>query len=114
MNEITSMEAGHHRRSAQEWAQCVRLFESSGQKVKEFCRERGLAPSSLSYWRRRLRSKPGKSVAEKLIEVRPSAAAMGSAVMRIAVQGGIFLEVEEGADATWVVGVVRALSSKAS
>ena len=113
MSEITSNEAGHQRRNAQEWTQCVRLFEASGQKVKEFCREKGLAPSSFSYWRRRRRSKPG-SVAEKLIQVRPADVAVSSAVMRIAVQGGICLEVEEGTDATWVAGVVRALSSKAS
>ena len=97
MSEITSSEAGYQRRSAQEWAHCVRLFEASGLKVKEFCRE-----------------KPGRSVVEKLIEVRPAAVAMSTAVMRIAVQGGICLEVEEGADATWVAGVVRALLSKAS
>jgi transposase-like protein len=114
MSEITSSEAGYQRRSAQEWAHCVRLFEASGLKVKEFCRERSLAPSSFSYWRRRLRSNPGRSVVEKLIEVRPAAVAMSTAVMRIAVQGGICLEVEEGADATWVAGVVRALLSKAS
>ena len=114
MSEITSSEAGHQRRSAQEWAQSVRLFEASGQKVKEFCRQKGLAPSSFYYWRRRLRSNPGRSVVEKLVEVRPAAVAMSSAVMRIAVPGGVCLEVEEGTDATWVAGVVRALSSKAS
>jgi transposase-like protein len=114
MSEITtSSEAGHQRRSAQEWAQCVKLFEASGQKLKEFCRENGLAPSSFSYWRRQLRSKVERSVAQKLIEVRPAAVAMSSAAMRIAVRGGICMEVQEGTDAAWVAGVVRALASQA-
>jgi len=49
---------------------------------------------------------------------RPSSAAVrvgiGSCAMRIAVQGGIWMEIDEGTDAGWVAGVVRALAVQAS
>ena len=116
MSEITNAGSGKRRRSAQDWAQWLRLFETSGQKVKEFCREKGLPPSSFSYWRRRLRSQPGTKASEKLIEIRPAAvrAGVGSWAMRIAVRGGICVEVEEGTEASWVAGVVRALAAEVS
>ena len=41
MSEITSAEGGKRRRCAQDWAQYARVYETSGQKVKEFCREQG-------------------------------------------------------------------------
>jgi transposase-like protein len=117
MNEVTSVEGAQRRWSRQEWAKCVALFERSGLRSKTFCREQGLAPSTFSYWRRRLREASGPGSEGKLVEVRPvvSEADMrgGSATggaMRIAVPGGIWMDVREGTDACWVAGVIRALA----
>lgn len=116
MSDIESAVDGARRRNAQEWAQRLKQFETSGQQAKDFCREQGLAPSTFSYWRRRLRSKRDLGSGEKLIEVRPAAVrvSIGSCAMRIAVQGGIWMEIEEGTDAGWVAGVVRALAAQES
>ena len=116
MSEIESAGDGTRGRNAQEWAQRLQQFEASGQQAKDFCREQGLAPSTFSYWRRRLRSKRDSRSEDKLIEVRPAAVrvGIGSCAMRIAVQGGIWMEIDEGTDAGWVAGVVRALAAQAS
>lgn len=117
MSEIQKTEDGARRHNAQEWAQRLKTFEASGQKAKEFCREQGLAPSSFSYWRRRLRNKAGVKVSDKLVEVRAAASVRvgaGSYAMRVALQGGIWMEIDEGTDAGWVAGVVRALAAQAS
>jgi transposase-like protein len=121
MSEVTSEESGSRRWSAPEWAHWVDLFERSGQKLKAFCREQGLAPSTFSYWRRRLREVAGADGGKKFVEVRMARrAAAGvpwesaaSGLMRIGVPGGIWMEVREGTDASWLAGVVRALAPSA-
>jgi hypothetical protein len=55
MNEIERARHSTRRRNAHEWAQRLQQFEASGQQPKGFCRDQGLAPSTFSYWRRRLR-----------------------------------------------------------
>jgi hypothetical protein len=116
MNEIEREKGGARRRNAQEWAQRLQQFEASGQQAKEFCRGQGLALSTFSYWRRRLRRKAEVRTAEKLVEVRPAAVRVGlsSCAMRIALQGGIWMEIDEGTEAGWVAGVVRALAARES
>jgi transposase-like protein len=114
MNEITKVAEGQRRHSAQEWAQWMRLFTQSGQKTREFCREKGLALSTFSYWRRRLREGArGPEAAASLVEVRACERGQVAAVdatVRITVSGGVCLEVREGTDATWLAAVIGALS----
>jgi hypothetical protein len=115
MNEMERAKGGARRRNAHEWAQRLQQFEASGQQPKDFCRDQGLAPSTFSYWRRRLR-KTHTGMSEELIEVRPAAVrvGLGSCAMRIALQGGIWMEIDEGTEAGWVAGVVRALAARES
>ena len=115
MNEIERAKHSTRRRNAHEWAQRLQQFDANGQQPKDFCRDQGLAPSTLSYWRRRL-CKAETGISEKLIEVRPAAVrvGLGSCAMRIALQGGIWMEIDEGTAAGWVAGVVRALASRGS
>jgi transposase-like protein len=93
----------------------MRLFTQSGQKTREFCRERGLALSTFSYWRRRLREAARRrpEAVGTLVEVRagerPRVAAVDAAV-RITVSAGVCMEVHEGTDATWLAAVIGALS----
>jgi transposase-like protein len=114
MNEITKVAEGQRRHSAQEWAHWVRLFTQSGQKTREFCREKGLALSTFSYWRRRLREAARRpEAAGSLVEVRAGergqVAAVGATV-RITVSASVCMEVREGTDATWLAAVICALS----
>src|ERR1039458_10597721 len=84
MNEQQVCVVGR-RRSRAEVEQLVAEFESSGLSRIEFCRERGLALSTLGRYRRRgARQKPARSNALLAVELsnRPQAspAAAGSAV----------------------------------
>jgi transposase-like protein len=51
---MSSTRGGLVRRSAQEWAEIVRRFKSSGVELAEFCKSEGVAVSSFHQWRRRL------------------------------------------------------------
>ena len=48
-------------RTAEQWRELVAEQASSGLGVNAFCRERGLAASSLRNWKRKLESSPGSS-----------------------------------------------------
>jgi transposase-like protein len=115
MNEITKVAEGPRRHSAQEWADWVRLFTRSGQKTREFCRERGLALSTFSYWRRRLREAAARTKAvDSLVEVRTDrcdrVATAGVAAVRITVSANLCVEVREGTDVAWLAAMICTLS----
>ena len=60
---------GHKRRSAPEWAEIFRRFESSTLTVREFCRRHGLPLSSFQRWRSRL----GSVSPAEFVELVPTA-----------------------------------------
>jgi hypothetical protein len=45
--------------AVEKWQRIVDTQESSGQTVAEYCRQRGIAASSLFFWRRRLQPRSG-------------------------------------------------------
>jgi len=47
---------GRIRRSKDEWRKLFARFEQSGQSIEQFCAQQGLALSTFSRWRQRLRS----------------------------------------------------------
>jgi hypothetical protein len=101
------------RRSRHEVEQLVAEFESSGLSRTEFCRERGLALSTLGrYRRRRERPEPTRSNALLAVELssRPetSVAAAGSA-LAVVLRGGRRIEVGRGFDADALEQLVRVL-----
>ena len=65
--------SGHRIRgsvSAEEQAQWLARFESSGQSVRAFCAEHGLRPTMLTWWRRRRRERARQTGADgALMEV---------------------------------------------
>lgn len=44
------------RRSIDEWRELIARFEQSGQTIKQFCAQQGLALSTFNRWRHRLRT----------------------------------------------------------
>lgn len=91
MNAITKVAESQRRHSAQELAHWLRLFTQSGQKTREFCREQGLALSTFSYWRRRLREAAARpKAAGTLVKVcageRGQVAAVDAAVSPIGIK----------------------------
>ena len=112
MNEEQVCVAGR-RRSRQEVEQVVAEYESSGLSRIEFCRERGLALSTLGrYRRRRERQAPTGSNALLAVEVSGGApapvAAMGSA-LAVVLRGGRRIEVGRGFDPGALEQLVRVL-----
>jgi transposase-like protein len=43
------------RRSASEWRTLILVWEASGESLERFCRRQGIRPSTLKWWRWRLR-----------------------------------------------------------
>jgi hypothetical protein len=100
------------RRSWQEVEQVVAEYESSGLSRIEFCRERGLALSTLGrYRRRRERQAPAGRNALLAVEVSGRSApvvATGSG-LAVVLRGGRRIEVERGFDTGALEHLVRVL-----
>jgi transposase-like protein len=60
------------RRSAEQWGEIVRRYDSSGLGARAFCRREGLSSSSFERWRRRAGSSAGARFIE-LVPPRPMA-----------------------------------------
>jgi len=104
--------------SAEERAQWLARHEASGQSVRAFCTEHGLAPTTLTWWRRRRREQARQSGADgALIEVtrltQPASAvswkSMTTAAV-IALPVGPRVEIAADADPAWVAALIRALA----
>ena len=67
------IELGPRKRSAAEWGALVRAYAKRKGTAPEFCREHGVAVSTLDWWRRRLEKTSATSGVRS--KVRPVAAA---------------------------------------
>jgi hypothetical protein len=95
--------AVRRRRSRHEVEQLVAEFESSGLNRSEFCRERGLALSTLSRYRRR-REEQAPAGSNTLLAVEVPGQATGSVAsaggaLTVVLRGGRRVEVGRGFDA---------------
>ena len=62
------------RRSPDEWRAILERFERSGQSHREFCLAEDLAPSTFSWWRRKLRrSEPNGAAVDGAVFVELAA-----------------------------------------
>lgn len=111
------------RLSAAKWAELIAAWESSGSSARAFAEERGIAESSLRWWKselaRRARQEPARrspgprergtpSVAiARVVRTRESAPAARSEL--VVVVGAARIAVERGFDAAHLQAVVRAL-----
>jgi hypothetical protein len=112
MNEEQAF-VGQRRRSRHEVEQVVAEFESSGLSRIEFCRQRGLALSTLGRYRKRQeRQTPAPANALLAVEVSGRAAgpfAATGSVLAVVLRGGRRIEVERGFDAGALEQLVRVL-----
>lgn len=97
------------RVTADERAEYVRLFETSGKSAAEYCAELGLAESTFAVWRRQIRSESDEPA---LTEVPPAmvVAAMSGRAIVIRLKSGAELDVPVGTEAAWLTSVLAALS----
>ena len=101
---------------AQERKRLLRLFEHSGQSAKQFCHDRGIPVSTLSYWVRKSRRKAGDGTVVEIpavamhgvrLDERIREREPGSVEIRLANQ--MELRVSAGADTRWVTELLRGL-----
>jgi putative transposase len=59
MAGMNLIEVGPRKRSVAEWRALVRAYAQRSGTAPEFCREHGVAVSTLDWWRRRLQKEPG-------------------------------------------------------
>jgi hypothetical protein len=90
------------------WRKLIAEQEGRGQKVRPFCRERGITEPSFYYWRKRL----GKceSVQFALLETRPTDTAGTSSAFELVLTSGERLRIGSEVDAAtlrMVLEVVR-------
>ena len=84
------------RRSPDEWRAIMSRFERSGQSYREFCMAEDLAPSTFSWWRRKLGRSGSNGVTVdtalfvELTENRPAAPAWDA---ELELGGGVVLRV---------------------
>jgi|ERR1035441_915429 hypothetical protein len=102
-----------HRRSRLEVEQLVAEYEASGMGRSEFCRERGLALSTLGRYRRG-RDRQGSSRSNPLLAVELSARSQASvaavsSALTVVLRGGRRIEVGRGFDAGALEQLVRML-----
>ncbi len=94
--------------TAAERAEWLALFEKSGRRAAQFCRDNGLSPATLSLWLRQQQT-PVPSAEESLVELPRglvNAAAAGAmtttAGVTMQLAGGVRLEIAAGTDAAWL------------
>ena len=91
----------------------VAEYEASGKNRSEFCRERGLALSTLGrYRRRRERQEPGRSnplLAVELSGRTPASVAAAGSPLAVVLRSGRRIEVGRGFDAGALEQLVRLL-----
>lgn len=76
------------------WQEVVDRFRRSGLSQREFCQDEGLSTSTLSYWLRKLASRPAPAELDKaqfirLIDASPSGGTEFSLVVEL--PGGVVL-----------------------
>ena len=116
MNQATSPAAQtdqprlRKRDASTRWRKLLEDQRASGLPVSAFCRERGIAASSLFAWRRRL---AGGEQAFKPVKIAPEPAHGGDAAIELYLPGARRLVVRRGFDRQLLVDVIHALEAAA-
>ena len=102
-----------HRRSPAERRRWLDRYERSGLSQKAFCARHGLAPSTLTYWKRWERA-AGTEQAASFVEVPRSVGTVegslaADAAVLIELPGGVRLEFPQAADPKWLAALLRGL-----
>jgi transposase-like protein len=89
------------------WSKLIAEQEVGGQKVRPFCRERGITEPSFYYWRKRLR-KSG-AVRFALLETTPANSAGTASALELMLRNGERLRIGNQVDAATLRMVLEAV-----
>ena len=90
------------------WRKLIAEQEGGGQKVRPFCRERGITEPSFYSWRKRLRKR--ESVQFALLETRPTHTGSTTSALELVLTSGERLRIDNQVDAAtlrMVLEIVR-------
>ena len=94
-----------------QWAQVVSQCRGSGMSVRQWCQENGINISSYYKWQRKVYAAAQAQQERSFVEVKPvQSAAVGGVVVTLRIAGAE-LDIHNGADATTVEAVLRAVKS---
>jgi transposase-like protein len=94
------------------WRDLVAEQEQSGLSVAAFCRDRELAQSQLTYWKRRVREAAKAAFVEvQLAEPRVQARALGSTTIEVRLKNGRSLMVAARFDARHLRALLAVVES---
>jgi len=93
---------GPSGRTRSEWEGLVAAYERRAVSRRAFCAEAGVSPTTLDYWRKKLK----ESVAGDFVELAPSGTVRADDAAWVPVAGGLDLELSLGG------GVVLKLSRR--
>jgi transposase-like protein len=79
------------------WSKLIAEQEAGGQKVRPFCRERGIGEPSFYYWRKRLRK--SDTVRFALLETAPADTGSTASALELVLRNGERLRIGNGVDA---------------
>ena len=89
------------------WSRILAEQEAGGQKVRPFCRERGIGEPSFYYWRKRLRRI--ETVRFALIETTPTATGNRDSALELVLRNGERLLIGNEVDAATLRMVLEAV-----
>jgi transposase-like protein len=108
--ESKPVRPGKQRRKAELRAGYLALFEKSGMRAVDFCREHGLGTQTFYNWRQQARRDVGTPVRARpaFAQVTVAASAgVAAGTVRLQLPGGLAFEVPAGTDPIWLAQVLR-------
>ena len=106
----TGLQTVNQQRKLSEWAERVSACRSSGLSVKTWCRENGISEQTYYKWQRRLYELAQNQQGNRFAEITPQTGNHNGIAVTVQL-GSVELSVYNGADATTVEAVLRAVKS---
>lgn len=101
-----------HQAMVAEWAEKIKACRSSGQAVKKWCKEHGIASSTYYTWEREVLETAGKALAEEttgIIALPMERETENKGIAARIEAGGVTVEIEKGADAETIRAIIEAV-----
>jgi hypothetical protein len=89
------------------WSKLIAEQEAGGQKVRPFCRERGIGEAGFYYWRKRLRK--SAPVRFALLEAAPAGPGSTASALELVLRNGERLRIGNEVDAPTLRMVLEAV-----
>lgn len=89
------------------WSKLIAEQEAGGQKVRSFCRERGITEPSFYYWRKRLRQR--ETVRFALLATKPADTDSQASALELVLRNGERLRIGNQVDAARLRIVLEAV-----